>query len=152
LEFIHEVPVAVPAAAHAVIADFADVGALPKIFSHIRATAAGDADDLARMIIILDGHHLEFAAQRTSASNDEVCWQSLVDDLYYVLCITARPKSSEHCAVQVCISYDPPGFINDICETFGRKHAFRRKLEDDLRRYAQSFAVAPAVHAIPVTA
>lgn len=138
MQFSHEAQVSVDAPRGDVWEDWSDVHHLPKFLSHLRGTAAGSEADLARLVIALDGRHLEFAAQRTMCESETVCWQSLGPNFLYVLTVCVSPCRGNKTSVTVMVAYDPPGFLPDIAESLGRSKVFRTALEDDLRRYAHS--------------
>lgn len=117
---------------------WSDIQSLPRLLSHLRGTAPGDADDLARLVIVLDGRHIELAVQRTACSDDLICWQGLGPTFVYLLSVAVQPERTGGTRVTVNVSYDPPGFLPDIAESLGTSRVFRRALESDLRRYAQS--------------
>lgn len=147
MEFTHESTVVVDAPISAVYADWTSAGTLPHILSHVRATCQSDADDLARLVIMLDGHHIEFAAQRTMCCESSVCWQSLGDDFYYVLCVCFEADDYGRTKLTAHVTYDPPGFLPDIFETLGLARVFRRGLDEDMKRYGGCFK-QPALQAV----
>ena len=138
MQFSHEASVTVEAGLRDARAYWDDIHSLPRLLSHVRGTAPGDADDLARLVIVLDGRHIEFAVQRTMCSDDTICWQSLGPTFLYLLSISIHPERGGGTRVTVNVAYDPPGFLPDIAESLGTSKVFRRALESDLRRYAQS--------------
>jgi len=135
MQFTHEACTIAPAPVRSVRADWEDADALPRFLSHIRAVARDASDDLARLVIMLDGRHLEFPAQRTMCDDDTLCWQSLGRAFLYVLSVRLEPLAAGT-RVTVTIAYDPPGFITDLMETMGLGKLFQHTLESDLRRYA----------------
>jgi uncharacterized membrane protein len=138
MQFSHETSVTVDACAREVWEHWLDIHRLPRYLSHVRATAPSDGDDdLARLVIILDGRHIEFAAQRTMCSDDTLCWQSLGPTFLYLLTVSLTPTHGGT-QVTVTVAYDPPGFLPDIAESLGLSRSFRRTFETDLRRYAKS--------------
>jgi uncharacterized membrane protein len=143
MQFTHEASATVDAPPHLVLADWSDVGRLPCILTHIRAIAPGEAEDLGRLVIMLDGSHIEFAAQRTMCDRETICWQNLGhEDFEYILTVQVRPvEHGAHVHINCC--YDPPGFLTDILETLGFSRTFQRILEADLRRYAECFHKHP---------
>lgn len=143
MQFTHEASATVDGPPHMVLEDWADVSRLPCLLSHVRATAAGDAADIGRMVIMLDGSHIEFAAQRTMCDRETVCWQNLGHDEFdYILTVGLRPvEKGTHITVHCC--YDPPGFLTDLLEKLGFSRIFQRDLDGDLRRYAESFQKHP---------
>ncbi len=139
MRFSHEATVTVDAPLHEVRAHWADIHRLPHHLSHLRATAPSDTDDdLARLVIVLDGRHLEFAAQRTMCDDDTLCWQSLGPAFLYLLTVGMTPAGDDGTQVTLHVAYDPPGFLPDIAESLGLSKGFRRTLESDLKRYAKS--------------
>lgn len=137
MQFTHEVTVMVEASARDVWAHWADVSRLPRLLSHLRATAPGDAEDLARLVIVLDGRHIEFAAERTMCEDHTLCWQSLGATFLYVLSADIQP-TRDGTQLTIHVAYDPPGFLPDIAQSLGLTRAFRRTLEADLARYAKT--------------
>ena len=138
MQFTHEVTFVVASPWQDVWSDWADIHALPRLLSHVRATAPGDCDDMARLVIVLDGRHVEFAVERTMCAAQTLCWQSLGEMFLYVLTLrveTAREGGTE---ILLTVAYDPPGFLPDIAESLGRSRVFKHTLEADLRRYAQA--------------
>lgn len=143
MQFTHETTATVDGPPHVVTADWSDVSRLPRILTHVRATVAGDAEDLGRMVIMLDGSHIEFAAQRTMCDRETICWQNLGHaDFEYILTVSVRP-SGRGSIVHVNCCYDPPGMLTDILERLGFSHTFQRDLEADLKRYASAFQSHP---------
>ncbi|MDQ2687355.1 MAG: SRPBCC family protein [Armatimonadota bacterium] len=138
MQFSHEASVTVDAGLRDARAHWDDIHSLPRLLSHLRGTAPGDTDDLARLVIVLDGRHIEFAVERTMCSDDTICWQSMGPTFIYLLSLAFHPERGGGTRVTVNVAYDPPGFLPDIAETFGTSKLFRRALESDLRRYAQS--------------
>lgn len=136
MQFTHEAQISVEAPCGDVWEDWSNVHHLPQFLSHLRGTAKGPEADLARLVIALDGRHLEFAAQRTMCEHETMCWQSLGPSFLYVL--TVSPCQGNKTSVTVMVAYDPPGFLPDIAESLGRSKVFRAALEDDLRRYARA--------------
>jgi len=140
MQFTHEAQISVEAPCGDVWDDWSSVHHLPQFLSHLRGTAVGPEDDLARLVIALDGRHLEFAAQRTMCESETVCWQSLGPSFLYVLTVCVAPCHDGKTAITVVVAYDPPGFLPDIAESLGRSKVFRAALEDDLRRYARAYS------------
>ena len=138
MQFTHEVTFTVASPWQEVWGDWADIHALPRFLSHVRATAPGNGDDLARLVILLDGHHVEFAAQRTMCAEQTLCWQSLGELFLYVLTLRVETTCEGGTQLAVTVAYDPPGFLPDIAEALGRSRVFKQTLENDLRRYAQA--------------
>ncbi len=138
MQFTHEAQISVEAPCGDVWEDWSNVHHLPQFLSHLRGTAKGPEADLARLVIALDGRHLEFAAQRTMCESETLCWQSLGPSFLYVLTVTVSPCQGNKTSVTVMVAYDPPGFLPDIAESLGRSKVFRAALEDDLRRYARA--------------
>jgi uncharacterized membrane protein len=140
MRFMHEACVTVDAPKQDLWPHWTEIHHLPRHLSHLRATAPSDHDDLARLVIILDGRHIEFAAQQTMCAEDTICWQSLGPTFLYVLTVTFQSAGSGRTEVRVNVAYDPPGFLPDIAESLGRSKSFKRTLEDDLISYARSLA------------
>ncbi len=138
MQFTHEAQISVDAPCKDVWEDWSNVHHLPQFLTHLRGTAVGSEADLARLVIALDGRHLEFAAQRTLCEGETVCWQSLGPSFLYVLTVCVAPCVDGKTAVTVVVAYDPPGFLPDIAEALGRSKVFRAALEDDLRNYANA--------------
>ncbi len=137
MQFTHEAAIVMDASPRDVYSHWADIRALPQRLSHLRATATTpDADDIARLVIVLDGRHIEFSAQRTMCDDHTLCWQSLGDHFLYLLTIALAPHDDGQTYVTVTVAYDPPGFLPDIAESLGRRKLFKRALDADLRRYA----------------
>jgi uncharacterized membrane protein len=145
LQFTHEITVTVDGPAHSVLADWSDVTCLPQILTHVRATARADAPDLGRIIIMLDGSHIEFAAQRTMCDSETICWQNLGNEFEYVLTMSVHAEGhGSRITVNCC--YDPPGFLTDVIERFGFSTSFEDQLGSDLKRYAETFHRFPHGH------
>ncbi len=138
MQFTHEVSFVVTSSWQDVWSDWADIHALPRLLSHVRATAPGDCEDMARLVILLDGRHVEFAVERTMCAAQTLCWQSLGDMFLYVLTLRVETAREGGTALLLTVAYDPPGFLPDIAESLGRSRTFKRILEADLRRYAQA--------------
>ena len=140
MQFSHEATVTVDAPLCDVWAHWMDIYRLPRYLSHLRATAPSETDeDLARLVIVLDGRHIEFAAQRTMCHDDTICWQSLGPTFLYLLTVSLAPtRDGTH--VTLHVAYDPPGFLPDIAESLGLSRTFRRTLESDLHLYANGLA------------
>lgn len=138
MQFTHEAQINVDAPCGDVWEDWSNIHHLPQFLSHLRGTASGDEADLVRLVIVLDGRHLEFAAQRTMCESKTLCWQSLGPSFLYVLNVTVSPCRDNKTTVTVMVAYDPPGFLPDIAESLGRSKVFKAALEDDLRRYARA--------------
>ena len=85
MQFTHEVTLTADAPWRDVWAEWNDVRALPRLLSHVRAAAPGDHEDLARLVIALEGRHLEFAVERTMCADRTLCWQSVGALFLYVL-------------------------------------------------------------------
>jgi uncharacterized membrane protein len=138
MEFIYEASAIIDAPLSALQSDWSDGTCLPRLLTHIRATALGDSEDLFRVVALIDGAHIEFAAQRTMCEDGLICWQNLDDDFYYVLS-TKLEQHNDGVKTTITVSYDPPGILPDIMETICLGRSFRHQLEDDVRRYAESF-------------
>lgn len=142
MQFSHEARATVPLPTHDVWSHWSDVRQFPHYLSHLRGIAASeDEDDIVRLVIILDGRHIEFAAQRTMCDDYTVCWQSLGPTFLYVLSISLAPTNSGT-EINVHVAYDPPGFLPDIAESLGFSRSFRQTLETDLHRYASAISAA----------
>lgn len=138
MQFSHEARVTIEAPLRDVRSHWIDIHKLPCYLSHLRGTAPSEAeDDLVRLVIVLDGRHIEFPAQRTMCDENTICWQSLGRTFLYVLSVSLTP-ANDGTEVVVTVAYDPPGFLPDIAESLGLAKSFRRTLEADLRRYARS--------------
>lgn len=148
MEFTHESTVIIDAPIPVVYSDWVNADTLPHVLTHVRATAQSDAEDLARLVIMLDGHHIEFAAQRTMCCESSICWQSMGDDFYYVLSVTFDALDGGRTRVTAHVTYDPPGFLPDIFETLGLARVFRRGLDEDMRRYAGCFRRQPELQTL----
>ncbi|MGO8670056.1 MAG: hypothetical protein ACLQVD_01605 [Capsulimonadaceae bacterium] len=135
MQFTHESAIVVPGAVDLVHADWSDITCLPQILTHVRATAVGDSDDLGRMVILLDGNHIEFDVQRTMCDSSIICWQNLGTEVDYILTVSLSPADQDARVVVNC-TYDPHGILPDILETLGLSHTFQHDLENDLKRYA----------------
>jgi uncharacterized membrane protein len=140
MQFTHEVCVTVNAPLQEIWPHWADIHYLPRTLSHLRAAALSDEDDLARLIIILDGRHIEFAAQKTMYAGNTICWQSVGPTFLYVLTVTFAPVRGGGMELRVNVAYDPPGFLPDIAESLGVAKSFRRTLDADLKTYACALA------------
>lgn len=139
MQFTHEVTLTVHAPWRDIWAEWNDIHALPRLLSHVSAAAPGDDEDLAHLVIHLEGRHLEFAAERTMCADRTLCWQSLGEIFLYVLSLRlAAPKKGGGVELTLSVAYDPPGFLPDIAESLGRSRKFKRELEADLRRYAHA--------------
>jgi len=148
MRIAHEASIAVAAPVPKVWAHWSEITRLPLLLSHLRATALDDCADLARLVIVLDGRHIEFAAQQTMKTDETICWQSLGDTFLYVLSVSVRADSAEQSALTVNVAYDPPGFLPDIAESLGTRRTFRKTLDRDLKRYAES-VVSPQLSLVP---
>ena len=139
MQFTHEVCVVADAPWRDVWAEWNDVRALPRLLSHVRAAAPGAHEDLARLTILLDGRHLEFAVERTMCADRTLCWQSQGALFLYVLSLRLdTPKKGGGVALTLTVAYDPPGFLPDVAESLGLSRRFRQALESDLRRYVHA--------------
>ena len=155
MQFTHEVILTLASPPHAIWDDWADIHALPRLLSHVRATAPGEGEDTARLVILLDGHHVEFAAERTMCAAQTLCWQSSGDLFLYVLSLRLETASEGQTEFILTVAYDPPGFLPDIAESLGRSRKFKQTLEADLLRYAaeaqgrRAFGTYPAASCDP---
>jgi uncharacterized membrane protein len=140
--FTHESTVTVHGNSHTALSQWSDISCLPQILTHVRATARGEHDDLGRMVIMLDGSHLEFAAQRTMFDRETICWQNLGEDFEYILTIAVHPVL-HGTSVSVNCSYNPPGFLTELLEKLGFSRTFQHDLERDLKQYAETFHKHP---------
>ena len=150
MEFTHEAAAVVDAPREVIYNDWTNARTLPHVLSHIRATAQADADDLARLVIMLDGQHIEFAAERTMCSETSVCWQSLGHDFYYVLCVSFEAVDNNRTRITAHVTYDPPGFLPDIFETLGLARGLRCCLQEDMNRYVKTFEAHGSLQALAV--
>ena len=141
MHFTHEHAVIVSESPSTVCSDWMDVATLPEALTHIRATARSEDDDMARLVIRLDGRHVEFPVQRTMCTQNTICWQSLGDSFLYVLTIMIEkePKTGEGSHVTINVSYDPPGLLPDVIETLSHNKIFKHEFELDMKRYAERF-------------
>ena len=142
MQFTHEVRTTVPLAPPHAQAHWTEADHLPHCVSHVRAALRDTADDLARIVIMLDGRLIEFAAQRTMCAEHTVCWQSLGPSFLWVLTAQFAPHEMGT-ELTVTVAYDPPGFLPDVAEAIGTRKVFRRALEADLKRYARACAAPP---------
>jgi uncharacterized membrane protein len=139
MQFTHEVTLTVDAPWRDVWREWNDVRLLPRLLSHIRAADPGEHEDLARLVIHLEGRHLEFAVERTMCADRTLCWQSLGELFMYVLSLRLdTPTSGSGILLTLSVAYDPPGFLPDIAESLGLSRKFGRELEADFRRYAHA--------------
>ena len=139
MEFNYEATAIVDAPPSVVFSDWASAVKLPHLLTHVRATAQADADDLARLVVMIDGHHVEFAAERTMCCESSICWQSLGEEFYYVLSLTIEKIDMGRCTITAHVTYDPPGFLYDLFETLGLSRGLGNCLAEDLSRYGASF-------------
>ena len=138
MQFTHQATQTVDAPWRDVWAEWNDLQALPRLLSHVRAAAPGGHEDLARLTILLEGRHLEFAAERTMCADRTLCWQSLGEMFLYVLSLRLEPpKKGSGVMLTLSVAYDPPGFLPDIAESLGLSRRFGRELDADLRRYVR---------------
>jgi len=138
MQFTHEVTLTVDAPWRTVWQEWNDVQALPRLLTHVRAATEGDHEDLARLVISLEGRHLEFAAERTMSADRTLCWQSLGELFLYVLSLRLDTPQKGSVDLTLTVAYDPPGFLPDIAESLGLSRKFKRELEADLRRYVHA--------------
>ena len=136
MQFTHEVTATHASPSEAVWEDWASIHALPRFMSHVRAVAAGEGEDTARLVILLDGSYVEFAVERTMCASQTLCWQSLGETFLYVLSLRLETASERETEIILSVAYDPPGFLPDIAESLGRGRKFKQTLEADLQRYA----------------
>ncbi len=139
MQFTHEIVLPVRAPWRDIWAEWNDVRALPRLLSHVSAAAPGDHEDLAHLVICLEGRHLEFAVERTMCAGRTLCWQSAASLFLYVLSLRldALPDGGG-VTLTVTVAYDPPGFLPDIAESLGLSRRFGRELDADLRRYVRA--------------
>jgi uncharacterized membrane protein len=140
VNFSHERTVLVDRGVEEVCAEWAVARNLPSLLSHVRAAEMREHEpDIARIVVVIDGRLVETAVQCTMSENGMVCWQSLNTHIPYLLNIHAAEDESGKTAVQVTVSYDPPGILPDIVETVGGGGlSFAAVLEHDLRAYGQA--------------
>ena len=139
MQFTHEVTLAALVPWRDVWAEWNDVRALPRLLSYVRAAAPDDHEDLAHLVICLEGRHLEFAVERTMCADNTLCWQSVGALFLYVLSLRldALPEGGG-VTLTVNVAYDPPGFLPDIAESLGLSRKFGRELNADLHRYVHA--------------
>lgn len=139
MQFTHEVTLTALAPWRDIWAEWNDVRALPHLLSHVRAAAPDDHEDLAQLVICLEGRHLGFAVERTMCADHTLCWQSVGALFLYVLSLRldTAPKGGG-VTLTLTVAYDPPGFLPDIAESLGLSRKFGRELDADLRRYVHS--------------
>ncbi len=136
MQFTHEIALTALVPWRDVWAEWNDVRALPRLLSHIRAAAADDHEDLAHLVICLEGRHLEFAVERTMCAGTTLCWQSVGALFLYVLSLRLETlPEGGGVTLTLTVAYDPPGFLPDIAESLGLSRKFGRELDADLRRY-----------------
>ncbi len=138
MQFTHEVCLSADAPWRDVWVEWNDVHALPRLLSHVRTTAAGEHEDLARLVILLDGRHLDFAVERTMCADRTLCWQSQGALFLYVLSLRLDPAHGGRTDLTLTVAYDPPGFLPDVAESLGLSRRFKQTLEADLRRYVRA--------------
>ena len=96
----------------------------------------GEAEDAARLTVLLEGRQVEFAAERTMCADRTLCWQSVGPLFLYLLSLRLeKPKRGSGVALTLTVAYDPPGFLPDIAESLGLSRRFRQQLDADFRRY-----------------
>ncbi len=139
MQFTHEVTLTALAPWRDIWAEWNDVRALPRLLSHVHAAAPDDHEDLARLVICLEGRELEFAVERTMCADRTLCWQSVGSLFLYVLSLRldTLPKGGG-VTLTLTVAYDPPGFLPDIAESLGLSRKFGRELDADLRRYVHA--------------
>lgn len=135
MQFTHEVTLTALAPWRDIWAEWNDVRALPRLLSHIRAAAPDDHEDLAHLVICLEGRHLEFSVERTMCADRTLCWQSVGALFLYVLSLRLDTLPKGGVTLTLTVAYDPPGFLPDIAESLGLSRKFGRELDADLRRY-----------------
>ncbi|BDI30849.1 hypothetical protein CCAX7_29000 [Capsulimonas corticalis] len=151
MQFTHEYTMTLDATPEAVYADWTDAGILPSRLTHVRAIARGDHEDLARLIIMIAGRHIEFPAQRTMCAANTICWQSLGEEFLYVLTVEVqREKKGGGSHVTVTVAYDPPGFLIDLIE-LGTQRVFKQQFEADIKHYASSVDTPDLLGALGMT-
>lgn len=138
MQFTHEVTLTVLAPWRDIWAEWNDVRALPRLLSHVRAAAPDDHEDLAHLVICLEGRHLEFSVERTMCADCTLCWQSVGALFLYVLSLRLDTLSKGGVTLTLTVAYDPPGFLPDIAESLGLSRKFGRELDADLRRYVHA--------------
>ena len=139
MQFTHEVTLTAEAPWRDIWREWNDVRALPGLLSHIRAADPGGHEDLARLVIHLEGRELEFAVERTMCADRTLCWQSVGGLFLYVLSLRLdTPKKGPGVELTLSVAYDPPGFLPDIAQSLGLSRKFGRELEADFRRYVHA--------------
>ena len=141
MQFTHEVTLTASVPWRDIWAEWNDVRALPRLLSHVshvRAAAPDDHEDLAHLVICLEGRHLEFTVERTMCAERTLCWQSVGALFLYVLSLRLDTLKTGGVSLTVTVAYDPPGFLPDIAESLGLSRKFRRELDTDLRRYVHA--------------
>ncbi len=139
MQFTHEVSMTAGAPWRDIWAEWNDVRALPRLLSHVRAAEPNGHEDLARLIICLEGRHLEFAVERTMCADNTLCWQSVGAWFLYVLSLRLDTlPNGGGVTLTVTVAYDPPGFLPDIAESLGLSRKFGHELNADLRRYVRA--------------
>jgi uncharacterized membrane protein len=139
MQFTHEVTLTALVPWRDIWAEWNDVRALPRLLSHVRAAAPDDHEDLARLVICLEGRELEFTVERTMCADRTLCWQSVGALFLYVLSLRLGTlPSGGGVTLTLTVAYDPPGFLPDIAESLGLSRKFGRELDADLRRYVHA--------------
>lgn len=138
MQFTHEVALTALAPWRDIWAEWNDVRALPRLLSHVRAAAPDGHEDLAHLVICLEGRELEFAVERTMCADRTLCWQSVGALFLYVLSLRLDTLPKGGVTLTLTVAYDPPGFLPDIAESLGLSRKFGRELDTDLRRYVHA--------------
>lgn len=138
MQFTHEVTLTAAVPWRDVWAEWNDLRALPRLLSHVCAATPGDHEDLARLVISLEGRYVEFAVERTMCADRTLCWQSVGALFLYVLSLRLDTPKTGGVALTLTVAYDPPGFLPDIAESLGLSRKFGRELDADLRRYVHA--------------
>jgi len=139
MQFTHEVTLTALVPWRDIWAEWNDVRALPRLLSHVRAAAPDDHEDLARLVICLEGRELEFTVERTMCADRTLCWQSVGALFLYVLSLRLDTlPNGGGVTLTLTVAYDPPGFLPDIAESLGLSRKFGRELDADLRRYVHA--------------
>ena len=135
MQFTHEVSLTADVPWRDVWAEWNDVQALPRLLRHVTAASPGDHEDIALLMIHLDGRHFEFAVERTMCADRTLCWQSVGPLFLYVLSLRLGADMAGGVELTLTVAYDPPGFLPDLAESLGRSRRFKHELEADLREY-----------------
>ncbi len=139
MQFTHEVTLTAQAPWRDIWAEWNDVRRLPRLLSHVCDAVPLDAEDTACFTVLLEGRHIEFAAERTMCADKTLCWQSLGPHFLYLLTLRLEtPRRGPGAALTLTVAYDPPGFLPDLAESLGLSRRFAHQLDTDFRRYVRS--------------